>query len=54
MAKSLYDCDGIQTDDSRKFCDEVEDAVEPIFEKYLGMGFSVRDLSHEANVRLEI
>lgn len=46
--KSIYDEKGFQTVESQKFAIEVEKAVQPVLEKYLGQGFSIRDLSHEA------
>ena len=46
--KSIYDEKGLQTTESQKFCIAVEKAVQPILEEYLDQGFSIRDLSHEA------
>ena len=46
--KSIYDKKGLQTAESQKFAIEIEKAVQPILEEYLGQGFSIRDLSHEA------
>ena len=46
--KSLYDKESLQTNESQKFAEEIEAIICPVFKKYLEKGFSVRDLSHEA------
>ena len=46
--KSIYDKRGLQTNKSREFGAKVEKAVQPILKEYLDKGFSIRDLSHEA------
>lgn len=46
--KAFYDEKYRQTDESREFGNEIQETVEPIFKRYLDMGFSIRDLSHEA------
>ena len=46
--KSIYDKKDLQTDESQKSAIKIEKAVKPILEEYLKKGFSIRDLSHEA------
>jgi predicted GNAT superfamily acetyltransferase len=46
--KSIYDRKGLQTDESQKFAIEIEKAIQPVLKRYLEKGFSIRDLSHEA------
>lgn len=46
--KSIYDEKSLQTAESQKFGIEIAKAVLPIIEVYLEKGFSMRDLSHEA------
>jgi len=46
--KSIYDEKSLQTEESQKFGIEIAKAVQPIIDAYLEKGFSIRDLSHEA------
>ena len=46
--KSIYDRKGLHTAESQEFCLKVEKAIQPVLEEYLEKGFSIRDLSHEA------
>jgi len=46
--KDLYDKKGLQTKESHEFGIKIEEVIRPIFKEYLEKGFSVRDLSHEA------
>jgi len=46
--KSLYDERGLQTEISNNFANEIEAAIEPVISKYLEKGYSIRELSHEA------
>jgi hypothetical protein len=46
--RSIYDKKGLHTAESQKFAIEISEAVQPVLKQYLEKGFSVRDLSHEA------
>jgi len=46
--KSIYDKKSLQTAESQKFGIEISKAIQPIIDAYLEKGFSIRDLSHEA------
>ena len=46
--KSIYDKRGLQTAESQEFGIKIGKAILPVFEEYLSKGFSIRDLSHEA------
>lgn len=46
--KSIYDKRSLQTEESQKFGIEITKAIQPIINEYLEKGFSIRDLSHEA------
>jgi len=46
--KSIYDKKGLHTAESQEFSIKVEKAIRPVLEEYLKKGFSIRDLSHEA------
>ena len=46
--KDLYDKKGLQTKVSHEFGIKIGKVVFPVVKEYLGKGFSIRDLSHEA------
>jgi hypothetical protein len=46
--KSIYDRKGLQTEESQKFAIEIAEAIQSVLKRYLDKGFSIRDLSHEA------
>jgi len=46
--KPFYDEKSLQTETSQAFGTEISDAIKPILEKYIELGYCVRHLSHEA------
>lgn len=46
--RRMYDKRSMRTDISKEFERRLNKAIKPIIEEYLGDGFCIRDLSHEA------
>jgi len=46
--KSIYDRKDLQTAESQEFGIKIDKAIQPILDEYLKKGFSIRNLSHEA------
>ena len=46
--KSIYDNRCFHTAKSQEFGSRIEKAIQPVLKEYLDKGFSIRELSHEA------